>query len=197
MIGPLLRGWCLAGVLSLLASPAVGQLGEGQLGMVATYGTGPAFGAGAGLVLGVATGRLAYVGVRWTYHFGETRSAGPAVPPTEIRNRVQSFAVDLHIQIPAGGIEIAPGVSFGALRFSQRTVEPVAGGGTTARARVATEFLAAPSVSVEIYAGRLSFIPQLQYAFAGNPDLPSTIQHRSLVGSVRIVVTKELGRIRH
>ncbi len=196
MIGPL-RGWCLAGVLLLLASPAVGQLGEGQLGMVGSYGNGRAFGPGVGLVLGVATGRLAYVGVRWTYHFGETRSAGPAVPPTEIRNRVQEFAVDLGVQFPVGGIEIAPGVSFGALRFSQRTLGPAAGGGTTAHPPVATEFLAAPSVSLEFYAGRLSFIPQLQYAFAGNPDLPSTVQHHSLIASLRIVVTKELGRIRH
>ena len=196
MIEPL-RGWRLASLLSLLASPAVGQLGEGQLGMHASYGTGPAFGPGTGLVVGVATGRLAYVGVRWTYHFGETRPAGPGVPPSEIRNRVQSFAIDLDVQFPAGGIEIAPGVSFGALRFSQHAVAPSPGGGTTTRTGGSTEFLAAPGLSAEFYAGRLSFIPQIQYAFGGNPNLPSPVQHRSLIVSLRIVATKELGRIRH
>jgi hypothetical protein len=190
------RGWLLASVLPLLASPAAGQLGEAQLGVLASYGTGRAYGPGAGLVLGVATGRLAYIGVRWAYQVGTTRLAGPAAPSTEIRNRAQVFAVDLGIQIPAGVLEIVPGVSLGALRFSQHTRAPAAGGGTTERAQSSTEFLAAPGVSVEVYAGRLAFIPQLQYALVGDPDLPFAVEHHGLIASLRIVVTKEMGRIR-
>lgn len=191
-----LRAWLLAGVLPWLTTPAVGQLGEAQLGVLASYGTPRAFGPGAGLVLGVATGRLAYLGVRWMYQLGATERVGPVPPSTEIRNRVQMFAVDLGVQIPVGVLEIVPGVSVGALRFSQRIREPAAGGGTTERSGGSTEFLAAPGVSVEVYAGRMAFIPQLQYALGGSPNLASPVQHHGFVASFRIVVTKEMGRIR-
>ena len=189
MIRPL-HAWL---TLSLLAMPAAAQLGELQLGVVAAYGTGRPYGPGAGIVAGVAPGRIAYVGVRWTYHAGGTRLVDSA-SATEVRTWAQAFTVDLGVQIPVGAVEVLPGISLGAMRFAQRTrQEP---GGAIVTSRRATEFLAAPGVAVEAVAGRLAFIPQLQYVLAGNPEFPLRVQHHGLVASVRIVVTREIGRIR-
>ena len=43
----------------LLTAALLAQVGEVQFGVVATAGTGVAYGPGAGAVLGVAAGRLA------------------------------------------------------------------------------------------------------------------------------------------
>ena len=45
-------------------------MGEPQVGVVGSYGVRDPYRGGAGLVLGVAPGRLAYVGLRWTHDFG-------------------------------------------------------------------------------------------------------------------------------
>jgi len=39
-------------------------------------------------------------------------------------------------------------------------------------------------------------IPELQYHLAGDPDLPSQVDHRGLVASLRLVIPLEIGRIR-
>jgi hypothetical protein len=169
----------LVGTLSALASPLAAQLGELQVGVVGSYGTGDAYGPGAGLVLGVATGRLAYVGLRWTYHRGATQQG--------VTNRIQAFAVDLGVEIPVGAVEVFPGVGLGALRFAQQ-----ASGVSTNK----VEFIAAPGVAVEAHLGNLALIPELQYTLAGNPQLPRPVSHHGLVVSLRLVVTRELSRIR-
>ena len=49
-----------------LPQAAFAQLGEVHLGSLVTYGTARSYGPGAGLGLGVAAGRLVYLGARWT-----------------------------------------------------------------------------------------------------------------------------------
>lgn len=162
-----------------LTSSLLAQLGEVHVGLVASYGTGEAYEPGAGVMVGVAAGRLAYVGLRWVYHRGTT-TAG-------VTNRAQVYAVDLGVLIPVGALEVVPGLSLGAVRFAQRA---------PGIADHATEFLAAPGVSVEVPAGRVALIPELQYHLAGDPDLPSQVDHRGLVASLRFVIPLEIGRIR-
>ena len=169
-------------IVGALAGPAArlpAQIGELQFGAVASYGTGEAYGPGAGLVLGVATGRLAYVGLRWTYHAGATKLG--------VTSRVQAFAVDLGVVIPVGKVEVVPGFGLGALWFAQRA---------PGVSEHATEFLATPGVSVEVHAARVALIPELQYSLAGDPELTQPVRHRGLVASLRLVIPIEVGRIR-
>jgi hypothetical protein len=182
----LVRGWLLGWSL-VVAAPAQAQLGELQAGVIAGYGTGDASGRGAGLVLGVAPGRIAYVGLRWIYHAGTTKLRGPV--PSEVRTRGQVFAVDLGVQIPARGLEIVPSVSVGVNQFTQRAVQPSASGHSR-------EFLMAPGVAVEMHVGRIALIPEMQYYLAGSPNLPWPVDHRALVASVRLVFLSEIRRIR-
>lgn len=163
----------------LLTSSLLAQLGEVQLGVVGSYGTGEAYRPGAGVVLGVAAGRLGYLGLRWAYHRGTT-TAG-------VTNRAQVYTLDLGVLIPVGAVEVVPSLSLGAVRFAQRA---------PGIAEHATEFLAAPGVSVEVPVGPVALIPELQYHLAGDPDLPSRVDHRGLVASLRLVITREMGRIR-
>ncbi len=194
---PSARACLLIGALATVASPVPAQLGVLQFGGVGSYGTGEAFGAGGGLVLGVAAGRLAYIGLRWTYHAGSTNLLGPASPPTEVTTRGQVFAVDFGVQIPVGRVEVVPGLSVGFVRFAQRGRAPAAGGGSTVTAEHETEFLAAPGVSVSVPAGPVALIPELRYNFAGSPsNLPWRVPHRGLLASLRLVITFEVGRIR-
>lgn len=162
------------------ASSLTGQIGELHLGVVANYGTPRAFGPGAGLVVGIAPGRLVYVGVRWSYQVGSTQA--------QVRTRVQSFAADLGVQIPAGPVEVVPSLSLGALRYAQRA------------AGIAThsvEFLAAPGLSVEIPVARVALIPEVQFYLAGKPsNLAVPVTHRGLLTSLRLVVPIEVSRFR-
>ncbi len=169
----------LVGALSLPASHLPAQLGELQAGVVASYGTSEAYGPGAGLVLGVATGRLAYVGLRWTYHAGAT-AAG-------VTTRAQAFAVDLGVVIPVRALDVVPGVSLGTMRFAQHA--------GSARAHK-VEFLAAPGLAVEVHVARVALIPELQYSLAGDPELAQPVRHRGLVASLRLVIPIEVRRIR-
>lgn len=180
------RGWLL-GCSLVVAPPAYAQLGELQVGAFGGYGTGEAFGPGAGLVLGVAPGRLAYVGLRWTYYVGHTELRGATL--TEVRTRTQVVAVDLGIQIPTGTLEIVPRVSIGWSQFTQRARQPDASGSSS-------EFLAAPGVAVEMHVGRIALIPEIQYYLAGSPNLPWRVDHRAVVASVRLVFLTEIRRIR-
>lgn len=178
---------CALSVMAIAgAEPARAQLGELQAGVVVASGRGAANGAGAGLVLGVAPGRLAYVGLRWTYHFGATEQPNPL---TEVQTRTQVFAVDLGIEIPAGTLEVFPGVSLGAVQFTQHARGPDASGNSW-------EFVAAPGLAVEVRIARFALIPEIQYTLAGAPDLPWQVDHRGLVASVRLVILHELHRIR-
>ena len=161
------------------AAPARGQIGELQAGVVGSYGWNAAYGPGAGLVLGVATGRLAYVGVRWTYHTGST-TAG-------VTTRAQAFAVDLGVVIPVRQLDVVAGVSLGAVRFAQHA-------GSARSHKV--EFLGAPGLAAELHVAHVALIPELQYAWAGDPQLPQPVRHHGLVASLRLVVPIEVGRIR-
>ncbi len=165
--------------LSAWATPGFAQLGELQAGVVASHGTAEAYGPGGGLVLGVATGRLAYVGLRWLYYAGAT-AAG-------VTNRVQDVAVDLGVMIPVGKLDVLVGASLGAARFAQRV------GGAWVRK---VEFLAAPGVAVEMRVAGVALIPELQYNLSGDPDFVHPVQPRALVASLRLVLPIEVGRIR-
>lgn len=178
---------CLLCLPVFVAAPARAQLGELQVGVIGAYGRGEARGAGGGLVLGVAAGRLAYVGLRWTYYAGDTRLRGPT--PSEVRTRTQVVAMDLGIQIPVGALEIVPGVTVGWNQFTQRARQPDASGSSS-------EFLAAPGIAVEMRVARIAIIPEIQYLLAGAPNLPWRVDHRGLAASVRLVYLSELRRIR-
>jgi hypothetical protein len=170
-------------LLFALVSPAQAQLGELQVGAVASYGTAGPFGRGAGLVLGVAPGRLVYAGLRWAYHAGDRQLLGPGA---ELKTRVQVFAADFGVQIPVGALEVVPGVSMGMLQFAQRAQ-------VSAYSR---EFFAAPGVSLEVRLARIALIPEVQYYLGGYPDLPWAVQHRGAVASMRLVYLREIRRIR-
>lgn len=193
----LARSCLVVGALVVVASPAPSQIGEIQTGGIGSYGTGEPFGAGAGLVWGVAAGRIAYIGVRWTYFAGTTNLRGPASSPSEVTTRSQQVALDLGVQVPVGRLEVVPGMSVGFVRFAQRVRTPVPGGGSTVSSEHETEFLAAPGVAVVVPAGPVAFIPELRYTLAGSPSsLPWRVPHRGLLVSLRLVITFEVGRIR-
>ena len=189
----LVRGALLSGLMSMAARAAVAQIGEVHLGAVASYGTSEAFGKGAGLVVGVAAGRLTYLGLRWTsYHGNTTPYAGPGAP-VDVKNRTSSYIADLGIMIPAGKADLLPGVGLGWLHFTQN-VRPAAGSETV---RHGDEFLATPGVAVEIHLARLALIPELQYSLSGSPDLPYPVGHAGAVATLRVVIPFEVGRVRY
>jgi hypothetical protein len=166
----------LVGSLTIVASPAPAQLGELQVGGVGTYGTGEPYGAGAGLVLGVNAGRLAYIGLRWIYQTGTTELLGPASPPTEVTNRIQVFASDLAVHIPVGRVEFVPGLSVGVARFAQRARAPAL---AAERRHRRCRFMAAPAC-VE-FPGPVS-LSRSAIQLRGQPvHLPRRVQHRGLL----------------
>jgi hypothetical protein len=181
-----------------LASALKAQLGEVQLGALAGYGTGRAYGPGAGLVFGLAAGRLTYIGLRWASHAGATTeypSSPPTQPATRVRTRAQLYAVDLGVLIPMGGVEIVPGISVGAVRFAQTATRGVGATATRSTSHDG-EFLAAPGVAVHVPLSQVRLIPEVQYCFSGSPKLPWPAEHRGLLFSVRLVITFEARRIR-
>jgi len=189
-----LRGVVVAAVIGL-ASPARAQLGEVHLGALLSYGVEDAYAPGAGIVFGVAAGRITYVGLRWTYYTGrETRIDAPTAQ-IDVRTRVQLFAVDLGVQVPLGAFEIVPGVSVGAARFAQRA-QPAGTGAPDAPSVIGTEFFAAPGLSLQGRVAGLVVIPEVQYGFAGDPEMPWTVVHRGLTVSLRVVAPFEVGRVR-
>jgi hypothetical protein len=184
----------VAAVLGL-ASQVRAQLGEVQVGGLLSYGLGDAYGPGAGIVLGVAAGRITYIGVRWTYYTGsEIRVVSP-LTQIDVTNRVQLFAFDLGVQVPVGAFEVVPGVSLGAARFGQRA-RPAGAGGPEAPSIGGTEFFVAPGVSIAGRVAGLVLIPEVQYSIAGDPEMPRPVTHRGLTASLRVVVPFEVGRVR-
>ena len=185
---------CLSLLLVIAASGRAlwGQLGELQAGVIGSYGTRDPYRGGAGLVFGVAPGRLVYTGLRWIYYGGATISSGPAATPTNVRNRAQEFATDLGVEIPVtGGVDALPMVSLGVVQFAQRgypTTGPVAGH--------SKEFFAAPGLAMEVSVGRIAVIPEVQYYFTGDTELTWPVHNRGLAVSVRLVFLAEVRRIR-
>ena len=188
------RACVLVGVFLVPASPAAAQLWEVHLGPVASYGAAVAFGPGAGALVGLAPGRFAYAGLRYMYYAGSTTPVGTAPSATEVRNRVQLFGVDLSLMIPAGRVDIMPGVGFGAAQFTQDT-RAVGAAGSWQSSRT-TEFFAAPGAAVEVSLGRIALVPELQYGLSTQPRLAYPVQPQGLLASVRIVMTFEIDRIR-
>jgi hypothetical protein len=161
------------------------QLGELQVGAIASYGMRDPYRAGAGAVLGVAPGRLVYVGLRWIHYDGATTS--------NVRNRAQVFATDFALQIPLRGgvLEMRPSIGLGMVQFTQR-----GSGATGPVSGYSKEFFAAPGVALQLSAGRLAVIPELQYYFTGHTELTRPVHHNGLAFSVRLVFLSEIRRIR-
>lgn len=191
--------WCAVIVIgqALWHSDLAAQLGEVHLGGLVSYGSGNAYQWGAGLIGGVSAGRLAYVGARWVYYTGDSVVESDGLGTFAVDNRVDIYAADVGLQYPLGPVEIVGGVTIGAVRFSQQS-EPITGQGTgPAESDVATEFLLAPSLSVQVRVLRLLVIPEIMYPVSGSPDLQWPVDHRGPVFSVRLVVPIEVDRIRH
>ena len=161
------------------------QLGELQVGAIASYGLRDPYRSGAGAVLGVAPGRLVYVGLRWIYYDGATTF--------NVRNRAQVFATDFDVQIPLRGgvLEMRPSIGLGMVQFVQRgsgTTGPVSG--------YSKEFFAAPGVALQLSAARVALIPELQYYFTGHSELTWPVHNKGLAFSARLVFLSEIRRIR-
>jgi len=164
------------------------QLGELQVGAIASYGMRDPYRAGGGLVLGVAPGRLVYVGLRWISYSGAT-TGGSA----NVTNRAQVFATDFDVQIPLRGgvLEMRPSIGLGMVQFVQRgsgTTGPVSG--------YSKEFFTAPGVALQLSADRIALIPELQYYFTGHSELTWPVHNKGLAFSVRLVFLSEIRRIR-
>lgn len=178
-------------LLTCLPGTAHPQLGEVQLGPVVNLGGAASYRLGGGLALGLAAGRLAYVGLRWTYQTGSTRPETTLTAPVEVRSRVQLFTFDFGLLIPVGSVDLVPGGSLGVAWFAQRA------GGPTTSSNHAAELVGGPSLSVQAHALGLVLIPELQYQWSGTPELPWPVTHHGPVGSLRIVVPFEADRIRY
>ena len=169
---------------------AEAQLGELQLGVAGAYGPAVSARSGAGLVIGVAPGRLAYVGLRWTRYSGSQRFVLSPGGEIDVRTRSQVIAADVAVMIPAGPLDLMPGVTIGDAHFTQLQ-KRLGVEGVIAR----DELWVAPGVAAEIHLGRLAIIPEVQYALAGRTEFPFEVARGGMMMSVRLVWTKELRRI--
>ena len=172
------------------------QLGEVHVGLLGSVGLGQAWGPGFGGIVGVAPGRLTYTGLRAQAHFGPTEGLQGIEGTVSARTRLQVFAADLGFMIPAGLVEVMPGISLGVLRFSQQVDDPMAEGGLGDPV-IATEFYPAPTLAVLIRVKGIHLIPEIQADLAGDPDLPVPVKHRGVLFGLRVVVPFEVDRIRH
>lgn len=191
---PRARIGILAATLLAVATPAAAQLWEIQLGGVGTYGSDGSRGFGAGPVIGVAPGRLAYAGLRWTYYAGSTSTQGVAPSATEVRDQMQSLALDLALVIPKGGVDIMPGFGIGGARYVQDA--RASGSGAAWTTATTTEVFFTPGVAVQIPIGNFALIPEIQYCIGPHPRVPYPVEHQGLLLSVRAVITFETDRIR-
>lgn len=181
----------LVAVLCHLPAVLAAQLGELQVGVVGSYGVWDPHRGGTGLVVGVAPGRVMYVGLRWTYDFGTTTAVATPSGPAEVRTRTQVFVTDLGVLIPKGIVEIVPSVSFGVVQFAQRRRS--ASGSVF---RSSKEFVAAPGLALQVNVAGVALIPELQYYITGRPALLQPVQRGGVVASVRLVFLREIRRIR-
>jgi hypothetical protein len=189
-------GWRAGGVVlyALLGAPAAAQLGEVRMGAIGSYVAADAYRAGAGVTLGYAPGRLAWLGLRWIYHFGSTNRTGEGTASYDVTDRAQLFGADLGLEFPLGVMEIVVGGTLGAVRFSQHTE---AASMPAAEGEIATEFVVAPVAMLHIRAGPLMLVPQATWYFAGSPDLRWPVDHAGPAASLAIVYPIETDRIRY
>ena len=188
----------LAGLLlsPLLPARAGAQLGEIRIGAIGSYVAADAYRAGAGITLGYAPARLAYVGVRWIYHFGSTEQRTDDTGSYEVTNRAQVFGADLGMEFPLGAMELVVGGTLGAVRFSQHT-EPSSASSSDAETSIATGFVAAPMVMLHIRLGSVMIAPQVTWYFAGTPDLRWPVDDSGPAASLSIIIPIETDRIRY
>jgi len=185
-------------LLAVLLAPSglQAQLGEVHVGLLGSVGTGAAWGPGLGAIVGVAPGRLTYVGLRLQAHRGPTEELQGVEGMVGVRSRMTVFAADLGFMIPVGPVEVIPGVSLGVLRFSQQVDDPMVEGGF-GTPTIATEFYPAPTLAVLIRVKGIHLIPEIQADLAGDPDLPAPVSHRGVMFGLRVVIPFEVDRIRH
>ncbi len=167
------------------SAPATAQMGELQLGAVVSYGAPRSFRQGAGVVAGVGLARLAYAGARWVYQAGSRER--PEGTEGDIVTRTQLYLADFGAMLPVAGLEIVPGVSCGAVRFTQ------SGGDRPP----AWELAAGTGLSVHAHVAGLVAIPELQYLWSGTPRLAWPVPHSGVLYGLRVVLPIELKRIRY
>ncbi|HEX9166911.1 MAG TPA: hypothetical protein VF862_13440 [Gemmatimonadales bacterium] len=184
-------------LLALLAPAQLqAQLGEVHVGLLGSVGTGAAWGPGFGAIVGVAPGRLTYMGLRLQAHRGPTEELQGIEGLVGVRTRMTVFAADIGIMLPVGPVEVMPGIALGVLRFSQQVDDPMVDGGF-GTPFIATELYPAPTLAVLIRVKGIHLIPEIQADLAGSPDLPAPVTHRGLMFGLRVVVPFEVDRIRH
>lgn len=137
-----------------------------------------------------------YTGLRWVAYEGTQRAVEGATP-ADVHDQVQTWSVDLGLVIPAGRIEVIPGVGLGAVQFRQE-VRPASG---PVWAGHVWEFAATPGVALEIYAGPIAFFPEVQWVFSGKPTvgegkdaLPFSVEPGGPVASLRVSYHFDVGR---
>lgn len=188
-----MRWLWLAGFIPAVAQA---QLSEWHFGAIGSFGTGDAYQGGAGITASYSPGRLAYMGLRWIYYFGSTTQLADTSGSYEVTTRAQLYAADLGLEFPVGRLEVVGGMTIGAVRFWQGTA-PLVTPTAEPIGAIATEFMVAPTVLVEIRAGPVMFIPQVAYYFSGSPDLRWPVDHDGLALSLLLVIPFETGRIRY
>ena len=174
---------CLAAGL-VWAAPVAAQMGELQLGGLVSYGAPRSFRQGVGAVAGIGLGRLVYAGARWVYQAGSSEHPAGQV---EITTRTQLLTADLGVMLPVAGLEVVPGISLGAARYSQSAPEPVH----------AWEFAFAPGLSVHAHVAGIVAIPEIQYVRSNEPRLNRPVPYRGPIAVLRLAIPIELRRIRY
>ena len=177
----------LVALVCVIPSALSAQLGELQVGALASYGKADPYGPGGGLVLGVATGRLVYVGLHWIYYSGSTDQL-------DVTSRAQVFATDLGVQIPLRGgslMELRPGIALGVVRFAQLSSDT-----TGSASDHSNEFFAAPGIALQLSSARIAVIPQVAYYFTGHSEMSWPFQNKGVAFSLRFVYLSEISRIR-
>jgi hypothetical protein len=184
-------------LLSLLLPARAGaQLSEVRIGAIGSYVAADAYRAGAGITLGYAPARIAYIGLRWVYHFGSTESRTDGTGTYDVTDRAQLFGADLGMEFPLGNMELVVGGTLGAVRFSQQT-EPAPSDPSGAGTAIATSFVAAPMVMLHVRVGPVMIAPQVTWYFAGTPDLRWPVDDSGPAVSLSVIIPFETDRIRY
>jgi hypothetical protein len=173
---PIVIGLFLA---ASLPTPVSAQLSEVRIGAIGSYVGEDPYKAGAGVTLGYSPGRLAYVGVRWIYHFGSTSQLADDTGIYDVTDQAQLFGVDLGAEFPLGAMELVVASASGAERAS------------------AVEFVVAPMAMLHVRVGPVMLVPQATYYFAGRPDLRWFVHASGPALSLSVIVPFETDRIRY